>query len=116
MMCTVFEHVMSVFPVQAQNDPFRELYKHLRGKDGDDDDDSTDHSDMQQHPGKALSIWVSGKKKGKKKELEKLGSIDSPSEESSNSLQTSTTPVNQSNPRHDRYLSPIKEEKISETV
>ena len=115
MMWSVFEHVMSVFPVQAQNDPFRELYKHLRGKDGDDDD-STDHPDMQQHPGKALSIWVSGKKKDKKKELEKSGSIDSPSEESSNSLQTSTMPVNQSNPRHDRYLSPIKEEKISETV
>ena len=112
MMWTVqdIEHVMSVFPVQAQNDPFRKLYKRLRRKDSDDDD-STDHPDMKQHHGKALSIWVSGKKNnGKKKELEKLRSVDSPSEESSSSLQTSIMP------RHDRYLAPIKEEKISETV
>ena len=101
--------MVSVFPVKAQNDPFRKLYKRLRRKDSDDD--SMDHPDMKENTGKALPIWVSGKKKDKKKEMEKS---DSPSEESFSPLHTSTMPTN--SPRRERYLSPIKEEKISETV
>ena len=104
--------MVSVFPVIAQNDPFRKLYKHLRRKDSDDD--SIDHPDIKEHTGKALTIWVSGKKKDKKKEMERS---DSPSEgESFSPLHTSTLPTNQGSPRRERYLSPIKEEKISETV
>lgn len=63
--------------------------------------------------GKALSIWTSGKKKDKKNEMERSVS---PSEESFSPLQTSTLPTNRDSPRRERYLSPIKEEKISETV
>lgn len=104
--------MVSVFPVIAQNDPFRKLYKHLRRKDSDDD--SIDHPDIKEHTGKALTIWVSGKKKDKKKEMERS---DSPSEEESfSSLQPSTLPTNQGSLRREHYLSPIKEEKISETV
>ena len=96
----------------TQNDPFRKLYKRLRKKDSDDD--SVDHPDMKErHMGKALSIWTSGKKKDKANEMERSVS---PSEESFSPLQTSTLPTNQDSPRHERYLSPIKEEKISETV
>ena len=99
-------------PVIAQNDPFRKLYKRLRKKDSDDD--SMDHPDMKErHTGKALSIWTSGKKQDKANEMERSVS---PSEESFSPLQTSTLPTNQNSPRRERYLSPIKEEKISETV